>query len=68
MRRVSHTLSLSSFLFVFSVSTGPRDEFPRTSSLILSLLVDAGCSVGVKASCDEGVGEVGEDEQEELVD
>ena len=37
------------------------------SSLILSLLVDAGCSVGATASCDEDVGEVGEDELEELV-
>ena len=35
-----------SFLFGFSVSAGPRDESPRTSSLILSLLIDAGCCVG----------------------
>ena len=62
------TSSLSSFLFGFSVSAGPCDEFPRTSSLILSPLVDAGCSVGVTVSCDEDVGEVGEDELEELVD
>ena len=60
------TSSLSSFLFGFSVSAGPCDEFPRTSSLILSLLVNAGCSVGVPVSCDEDVGEVGEDELEEL--
>ena len=36
-----------------------------TSSLILSLLVDAGCSVTV--SCDEDVGDVGVAELEELV-
>ena len=40
------------------------DEFPRPSSLILSLLVDAGCSVEVTASCDE---DVGQDELEKLV-
>ena len=43
-----------------------------TSFLVLphsySLLGVAGCSVGVKVSCDEDVGEVGEDEVEELVD
>ena len=38
------------------------------SSLILSLLSVAGCFVGVTVSCDEDVGEVGEDELEELVD
>ena len=42
-------------------------EFPPTFSLILSL-VDAGCSVGVTASCDEDVADVGEDELDELVD
>ena len=35
---------------------------------IFLLLVEAGCCVGVTASCDEGVGDVGEDELEELVD
>ena len=55
-------------LIGFSVSSGPRDEFPRTPSLILSLLVDAGCCVGITASCDDDVGDVGEDELEELVD
>ena len=42
----------------------------RVSSyfLISSLLVDAGCSEGVSASCDENVGDVGEDELEELKD
>ena len=35
---------------------------------MLSLLVDAECSVGVTVSCDEDVGDVGEDELEELVD
>ena len=37
-------------------------------TLALSLLVDAGCTVGVTASCDEDGGDVGEDELEELVD
>ena len=61
MRRVS------SYFFVviilgggISVSAGP--------SLILSLLVDAGCSVGVTVSCDEDVGDVGEDGLDGLVD
>ena len=56
-----------SFSFGFSVSAGPRDEFPRTPSLILSLLADAGCCVGITASCDKDVGDIGEDELEELV-
>ena len=67
-QRVARASSMSSILFGFSVSAGPRDELPRTSSLILSLLVAAGCSVEVSVSCDEDVGEVGEDELEELVD
>ena len=43
-------------------------EFPRAddSSLVLSLLLDAGISVSVTVSCDEDVGEV--DEVEELVE
>ena len=53
---------------MFSVSGGPRDGSLRTSSLILSLLVDAGCSVGVTASCDGDVGDVGEDEFEDFFD
>ena len=53
------TSSLSS---IWAVSAGPCDEFPCASSLILSLLVDAGYSVEVTDSCDEDVGEVGEDE------
>ena len=60
--------SLVVFIFIgFSVSAGPCDRFPCTSSLILSLLSVAGCFVGVTVSCDEDVGEVGEDELEELV-
>ena len=51
-----------------SHSGRPCDEFPRTSSLILSPLVGAGCSVRVTVSCDEYVGDAGEDELEELVD
>ena len=53
---------------LFSVSAGPCDKFPCTSSLVFSLLVDAECSVGVTVFCGEDVGEVGEDELEELVD
>ena len=53
MRRIPRTSSLSSFSFGFCVSASPCDEFPRTSSLILSLLVVAGCSVEVTASCGE---------------
>ena len=66
-QRVASAPSLS-FLFGFSVSAGPHDESPRTSSLILSLLIDAECCVGVTASCDEDVRDVGEGELEELVD
>ena len=55
------TSSLSSFLLEFSASAGPRDKFPCTSPRILSLLVDAGCSMGAAVSCDEDVGEVGEE-------
>ena len=57
-----------SFLFWFSVSTGPRDASPRTPSLILSLLVDAGCCVGITASCGTDVGDAGEAELEVPVD
>ena len=62
------TSSSSSFLFGFSVSAGSCDGLTRTVLLVLSLLVDAGCCVGVTASSDEDVGDVGEDEVEELVD
>ena len=55
------------FSLGFSVFAGPCDEFPRTSSLMLSILVDVGCSVGVTVFCDEDVGEVGEDELQVLV-
>ena len=63
------TLSLS-FEFGLSVSTGQRDGSPRTLSmpLVLSLLVDAGCCVGITASCDKDVGDVGAAELEEPVD
>ena len=37
-------------------------------SVSADLLVDAGYSVEVTVSCDEDIGEVGEDELEELVD
>ena len=55
--------SLSSFLVGFSISAGPCDRFPCTSTLVLSLHGFAGCTVG-----DEDVGEVDELEVEELVD
>ena len=67
-RRVSSYLFVVVILFGFSVSVGPCDEFPRTFSLILSLLVDAGSSLGFTASCDEDVGDVSEDELEVPVD
>ena len=68
MRQVSLYIHVVVIFDGFSVSAGPCDRFPCTSSLVLSLLVGAGCSVGVTVSCDEDVGEVGEDEFEELVD
>ena len=43
------------------------DESSRTSLLMLSLLVDAGCCTGIAASCGIDVGDAGEDELEELV-
>ena len=49
------TSSLSSFLFGSSVSAGPCDESSRTSSLIVSLLVDARCPEGVTVSYDDDV-------------
>ena len=57
-------------MFKVWFSAGSRDGSPRTLSkpLILSLLVDAGCCVGVTASCDADVGEVSEAELEEPVD
>ena len=60
--------SLSSFLFGFSTSAGPYDRFLCTSTLVLSLLGVAGCSVGVTVSFDEDAREVGEGEVEELVE
>ena len=68
MRRVSSYFLVVIIFVLVSVSAGPCDELPRTSSLILSLLVDAGCSVGVTLSCDEEVREISEDDFEELVD
>ena len=67
--RCSRTLSSARFSQNSSGHSGrPRDEFPHTSSLIISLLVAAGCSVGVTASFDEDVREVGEDELDEVVE
>ena len=64
------TLSLSSFLFGFGISAGPRDGSLRTLSMprVFSLLFLAGCCVGTMGSCGTNVGEVSEDEVEELVD
>ena len=66
---IPRTLSLS-FFVGFSLSAGPRDGSPRTLSmpLVLSLLVDAGCCVGVTASCGKDVGDAGAAELEEPVD
>ena len=61
-------VSSSSFLFVFSVSAGSCDGLTRTVLLVLSLLVDAGCNVGIIASCNTDVGDVGIAELEELVE
>ena len=64
------TLSLSSFSWEgFLIAAGPRDGSPRILSmpLVLSLLVDAGCCVGMKASCGKDVGDVGVAELEEPV-
>ena len=61
-------VSLSPFLFVFSVSAGSCDGLTRTVLLILSLLVDAGCNVGITSSCNSDVGDVGVAGLEELVD
>ena len=66
MRQVS-SFFLVVDIFEFSVSVGPRDKFPCTSSRIYSLLVAARCSVGATVTCDEDL-EEGEDELEEIVD
>ena len=52
----------------FSVPTGACDGLARIVPLVLSLLVDAGCNVGITASCKTDVGDVGVAEIEELVD
>ena len=54
------------FYFGFLISAGPRDGSPRTLSmpLLLSLLVDSGCCVGVTISCGKDVGDVGVAERE----
>ena len=66
--RCSGTLSSTRFsLNAYSHSGRSRDESPRTSSLILSLLIHAMLCRST-ASCDENVRDVSEDELEELVD
>ena len=56
------------FIWFFRSLLVHATSLPRTSSLTLSFLVDAGCCVGVAASFDEDVRDVGGDELEELVD
>ena len=63
----SRTPSLSSFLG-FRFLLVHATSFPVLLHSYFSLLVNAGCSVGVTLSCDEDVGEVAENEEEELVD
>ena len=59
--------SSSSFLFGFLISADSCDGSLRADSLVLSLLLVAGIYLSV-VYCDEDVGEVGEDEVEDLVD
>ena len=56
--------------FLFCTDKIESIELPSLASilLVLSLLLSAGCCEETSASCDEDVGEVGEDEHEELVD
>ena len=64
--------SRPSFLFLFSVSVDSCSGFPRSSSLVLSLLSGTGFSLYLVTSktesCDEDDEEVGVDVMEELVD
>ena len=64
----SRTVSLSPFLFHFSISAGSCDGLTRAVLLVLSLLVDAGRNVRTTASCNSDVGEEGLAELKELVD
>ena len=50
---------------MFSVSPFSCDGLPFTVPIVLSLLVDAGCTVGITAFCGTGVGDVGVAELEE---
>ena len=50
---------------MFSVSPFSCNGLPFTVPLVLSLLVDAGCTVGITAFCGTGVGDVGVAELEE---
>ena len=51
---------------MFSVSACSCDGLTRT--VLISLLIDAGCNVATTASCNTDVGDVGLAELEELVD
>ena len=53
---------------MFLVSGGSCEGSLRTVLLLLSFLVDAGCNVGITASCGTDVGDAGAAELEELVD
>ena len=53
---------------MFLVSAGSCDGSLRAVLLELSLLVDAGCHVGITASCGTDVGDVGVAELEKPVD
>ena len=61
------TVSSPSSLLMFLVCAGSRDGLARTVVLVLSLLVNAGCNVGITAFCGTDVGDVGVAELEEPV-
>ena len=67
-QRVSPYDLVVSILICFSISAGLCDGCPRTTLLIFSILDDAGCDVGITASCGTDVGDVCVAELEEPVD
>ena len=67
-QRVSPFRFVVLFYFYFLISAGSCDGRTSTVLLILSLLVNRGCNAGITASCGTDVGDVGEDELEELAD
>ena len=78
MRRTRGCVSVFWITFIHKIlrkkssnhSGRSRDGSPRTLSilLVLSLLVDAGCCVGITVFCENDVGYVGVAELEEPVD